>query len=62
MKRPPYVPTDADLRAAHASNYLFARIPFDKAMDDPAVSLAIRKIAEIRARSVPAPVEDFQLT
>jgi len=61
-KRAPYTPTDADLRAAHASERLLARIPFDQAIADVALRLAIRKLAEIRAHRVPAAPEHFELT
>ena len=62
MKRPTYVPTEADLRAAHASSRHFARVPFEKAMADVAMGPAIRKVAELRARRVPAAPDNFQLT
>lgn len=62
MKRAAYTPTDADLRAAHASSARLARIPFDKAMRDPALAICIRNLAEARAQRVPPAPEHFQLT
>jgi len=62
VKHAPFVPTEADLRAAHASSRHFARVPFEKAMADVAMGPAIRKVAELRARHVPATPETFELT
>jgi len=62
MKHVPYTPTESDLRAAHGSNYLLARIPFERAMQDPAIAICIRNLAEVRARRVPPAPDHFQLT
>ncbi len=65
MKRRPiprHQATEAELRAAHATSAQFARFPFERVMANEASALAIRKLAEIRARRVPAAPEAFQLT
>jgi len=61
MKRAPYTPTEPDLRAAHAASGL-RHIPFERVMATRAHAIVIRNFAEARARRVPAPVENFELT
>ena len=61
MKRAPYTPTDADLRAAHAASGL-AYLPFERVMASTAHAIVIRNFAEARARRVPQRPEHFQLT
>lgn len=61
MKRAPYTPTEADLRAAHAASGL-AHIPFERVMATKAHAIVVRNFAEARARKVPAPAEHFELT
>lgn len=62
MKHQKHTPTADELRAAHASERLLARIPFERAINDPALRICIRVLAEIRARRVPAAPETFELT
>lgn len=61
MKRAPYTPTEADLRAAHAASGL-AHLPFERVMATPAHAIVIRNFAHARARRVPPKAEHFELT
>ena len=61
MKRAPYTPTPADLRAAHAASGL-AHLPYERVMADASFAICIRNLAEARARRAPAPAEAFELT
>lgn len=61
MKRARYMPTEAELRAAHGQSAL-AHIPFERAMADKSFGIVIRVLAEIRARQVPAMPEPLELT